>query len=327
MHNINHLLNESSDSTVLSGRQRTDSYTSTTSNATLSSYGPNNEYRETKSSELRKKTTLMNKIITKTQQFDPIYSRSHPISTELNTGDQGINSVVNTSIGSYEQASAARKRLFAKKNEKNTMFDPNMSICSTSSSSSGTTNSSVPTSSSVSFNVANQRQSRAAKPVNYIKNNIDNVQNYKRNSPTKQPCRSKSSNDLYYKPERTNSEQDLIELLNNCDAPIGDLNQYKIMLTETQKLEQHIASNKTKTKKLKSRSNTPTLAKQQPPPLKQLNNTDQLQADIDFCEQEANSNEANSETEQQRQHKRTRSMPHYAIPDIQINSIEDSSDR
>lgn len=54
---------------------------------------------------------------------------------------------------------------------------------------------------------------------------------------------------MTYKLERTNSEQDLIELLNNCDAPKGDLNQYKIMLSETKLLDQHITMLKSKSKK------------------------------------------------------------------------------
>lgn len=168
MHNISHILNESGDQSP--GRARTDSYASTNSNCTFSSFGQATEYKETKSSELRKKTALMNKIATKTQQFDPIYSRSHPVSAEINSV---VSSMGNTSIGSYEQAHAARKRLYAKKNEKNTMFDPNLSTCSNNSSiSSGTTNSSVPTSSSVTSTPRNQRQSRSVKPVNYIQNNI-----------------------------------------------------------------------------------------------------------------------------------------------------------
>lgn len=180
LHNLSHILDDTRDSndTFYSPRARTDSYASSTSNGTFSSYGQPSEYKETKASELRKKTALMNKIITKNQQFDPIYSRSHPVSSEINN-DAPINSAVNTSIGSYEQVAAARKRLFTKKSERNVNYDPNMSICSNgSSTSSATTNSSIPTTTS-SYG-GNQRQSRQVRvKTNFIQSNIDAISNKK----------------------------------------------------------------------------------------------------------------------------------------------------
>ena len=177
LHNLSYISNDSND-TFYSPRARTDSYASTTSNGTFSSYGQPNEYKETKASELRRKTALMNKIIIKNQQFDPIYSRNHPISAEINSDTQ-VNSAFNTSIGSYEQVAAARKRLFTKKNERNINHDPNMSICSNgSSTSSATTNSSIPT--TISSYGGNQRQSRQVKTkTNFIQNNIDAISNKK----------------------------------------------------------------------------------------------------------------------------------------------------
>ena len=108
----------------------------------------------------------MNKIGTKGSQFDTIYSRNHPISADINT--EKDNFTVD------DQSTAARKRLFAKKSEKNTIYDPNMSICSNNSSisSTGTTNSSVPTSFSMSFSNNNQRQSRPAKVFDHVQHNI-----------------------------------------------------------------------------------------------------------------------------------------------------------
>lgn len=72
--------------------------------------------------------------------------------------------------------------------------------------------------------------------------------------------RSKSNNDLYYElvVERTNSAQDLLELINNCAPPVGDLSKYKLMLSECEKF--------TPTKKSKQPTTTQrtTLAKQPP---------------------------------------------------------------
>jgi len=167
LHNISRILNESTDNNS-TGRERTDSYTSTISNCTFSGFSqPAYEYKETKSSELRKKAAIMNKIGSKGSQFDTIYSRNHPTSAHINS--EKVNFTLD------DQSTAARKRLFAKKSEKNTIYDPNMSICSNNSSisSSGTTNSSVPTSSSMSFsNNNNQRQSRPEKVFDHVQHNI-----------------------------------------------------------------------------------------------------------------------------------------------------------
>jgi len=236
-------------------RNRHDSFSSTASSY-FGLSGNANDYKENKAYELRKKSTLMNKIITKNQNQDPIYSRSHPIRSEL--VDQKVLDINNITLGSlgcsYEQKhSAARKRLFAKKNEKSGGFDPNVSIGSNASSS--TTSTSTTTTSHNKFNSilspvnTMPRQSRTANK---------NGQIVKSNKPL--TPRSKSNNDLYYELERTNSAQDLIELLNNCDAPAGDLNQYKIMLSECEKLQFHINKLKTQHKIQKTKCNPPVVA-------------------------------------------------------------------
>ena len=196
MHNISHCFNEAGNSietmSVHSARNRHDSIGSTASSGTCtySSSGFNstaNDYKENKAYELRKKCAIMNKIIVKTQ-FDPIYSRSHPVCTELND-QQAVNfierNIANTSIGSYEQA--ARKRLFAKRNEKG--FDANLSIGSNAStaSSSTTNNSFMPASKSMNF-AAQAHQSRLAKPTranNTTKNTLNQTQNKRTNPTTK----------------------------------------------------------------------------------------------------------------------------------------------
>jgi hypothetical protein len=107
-----------------SSRTRQDSFSSTISTGTLNSATPI-EYKENKAYELRKKAALLNRIISKNNYFDPIYTRSHPATIEIS--EQQHHDVLfskspcqinkNLNIGSYEQNSGARKRLFAKKNE------------------------------------------------------------------------------------------------------------------------------------------------------------------------------------------------------------------
>ena len=147
-------------------RFRRDSYASTVSSVattagsmSLVSNTPGAEYKENKAYELRKKSALMNKIMGKTQaqySADPIYTRSHPVTTALNDEQQQAVAYLLTAhtnnsssptvyIGSCQEQlntsnpggnNTARKRLFAKKNEKNggVSFDPNVSIQSNVSS-------------------------------------------------------------------------------------------------------------------------------------------------------------------------------------------------
>ena len=140
-------------------RNRRDSYASTTSNITCTSYAHSNtatnafncytnvpnDYKENKAYELRKKSNLMNKIIVKTQAQDPIYTRAHPVCAEL-TAEQQLFSPP-ASLPAYEHNSAARKRLFAKKNERTPItsaggvvsaFDANLSLGSNGSNASST---------------------------------------------------------------------------------------------------------------------------------------------------------------------------------------------
>jgi hypothetical protein len=249
MHNISNFASASSsnnDESILNetklnyngNRKRHDSISSTASSffGNSSSIAAN-EYKENKAYELRKKSTLMNKITIKNQQQDPIYTRSHPISTKLVVDDNlDLANITIGCLGSYEQKhSAARKRLFAKKNEK-TGYDPNMSIGSNGSSNTSSSNTTAKL--NTNNNTAAARQSRPTTTCINKKAVIT--------------PRSKSNNDLYYELERTNSAQDLIELLNSCDAPAGDLNQYKVMLSECDKLQFHINKLKSEHKMRKS---------------------------------------------------------------------------
>lgn len=220
LHNLTNLNTESSSS-----RQRRDSCASTASSGTcLSSIGVNNislnstpnEFKENKAYELRKKSTLLNKIIIKTQQNDPIYSRSHPVCSEI--VEQQVDQL------SVHNEQTSRKRLFAKKNERS--FDPNLSLGSNVSST--FSSNSIPTSSSMNFNL----KTRAPQSPKAQKSPT-------KRSPVKtQPTsRSKSNSDLCYELERTNSTQDLIELINNCETPAGDLSKYKILMSECENFD------------------------------------------------------------------------------------------
>ena len=60
------------------------------------------------------------------------------------------------------------------------------------------------------------------------------------------PQRSKSNNDLYYELERTNSAQDLLELINDCAPPSGDMSRYKLMLSECEKFTPTKSKNRNK---------------------------------------------------------------------------------
>lgn len=325
LHNISRILNDSSDTMHSTSRQRTDSYTSTTSNGTFcSSFGqPNCEYKETKASELRKKTTLMNKINTKQHLADPIYTRSHPFNTEL-ISDTNHNKSFGGSTDAQSQSSQSRKRLFAKRTEQK--YDPNASMCSTGSSSSSSNN--------------NQRLSRTqaittpGKPaINYIKNNIENVALHGRRGPTKLYSRSKSASDLYYHLERTNSEQDLIELLNSSDAPEGDLNQYKIMMSETQKLKSYTDKMRgAQRAKKQSGSGTPDMSF-----FNSENSNGNIQFNLDYVEEQAHRYEAGISSQMPKilqrkkvensheklEKRRSRSMSQFAIPDVAFNDASE----
>ena len=63
---------------------------------------------------------------------------------------------------------------------------------------------------------------------------------------TNAPQRSKSNNDLYYELERTNSAQDLLELINDCAPPIGDMSRYKLMLSECERFTPTKSKNRNK---------------------------------------------------------------------------------
>lgn len=144
-------------------RLRRDSCASTASSATcLSSIGrsdgtslchPSPDYKENKAFELRKKSALMNKIILKSQLVnDPIFARANPIHQEIALveqqqfmNDETINFITGTGTPSADTSMTstntvgARKRLFAKKNERNgSLFDPNASTASSTTSSSTT---------------------------------------------------------------------------------------------------------------------------------------------------------------------------------------------
>ena len=124
-------------------RNRRDSYASTISNITCASYTVssslnnthqgtvNNDYKENKAYELRKKSNLMNKIIVKTQAVnDPIYTRAHPVffSTESSFSEPLTPASSLTMATALTSTESARKRLFAKKNERQTQqqFDANV---------------------------------------------------------------------------------------------------------------------------------------------------------------------------------------------------------
>jgi hypothetical protein len=123
-------------------RNRRDSYASTISNITCTSYTAsslnnthqgtvNNDYKENKAYELRKKSNLMNKIIVKTQAVnDPIYTRAHPVffSTESSFSEPLTPASSLTMTRALTSTESARKRLFAKKNERPTQqqFDANV---------------------------------------------------------------------------------------------------------------------------------------------------------------------------------------------------------
>ncbi len=244
------------------GRHRRDSYASTVSsvgvgNTSINST-PSVDYKENKAYELRKKSALMNKIAGKgsVQIGDPIYTRSHPVSTELAAEQQQQQHSLNylllnqqiyqanspqvvtnnqTSLdlnmnsqafNSSASSSAARKRLFAKKNERN-VFDPNASIQSnTSSASSSTGNTQMSSLRGMNLNSPRRAETK-----------VD-----------AQKARSKST--TFNKAPNggqvmaSNSTQDLIELINQSEAPQGDLESYQLMLSECERFV-HSASNKT----------------------------------------------------------------------------------
>jgi len=88
-------------------------------------------YKENKAYELRKKSNLMNKIIVKTQAVnDPIYTRAHPVffSTESSFSEPLTPASSLTMATGLTSTESARKRLFAKKNERPTQqqFDANV---------------------------------------------------------------------------------------------------------------------------------------------------------------------------------------------------------
>ena len=212
-------LNDSCSDIVVSSRRRRDSITSNTSSNTNCTISSGvNEYKENKASELRKIANLKNKILIK--QLDPIYTRNNPVATEIIEA----------------QSEQSKKRLFAKKNEK-FIVDP---TCSTSVS--------------IFKNVAIESPGRS---VNVEEKPCANstVKSVKNKS---EMNKSKSSCDLmFYDFERTNSTLDLLELLNDCDVPKGDLNQYQQMVMECEKLEKSIKLPSTPTTPLTARK-TPT---------------------------------------------------------------------
>lgn len=128
---------------------------------------PSPDYKENKAFELRKKSTLMNKIILKSQLVnDPIFARANPIHQEIALTEQqqflndetinyimgGANSVAAADSVSASSSASARKRLFAKKNERNA-FDPNASTASSTTTTTST--SSVPSNTYIShFNMS-----------------------------------------------------------------------------------------------------------------------------------------------------------------------------
>lgn len=329
LHNIVLSLNETASTpNGHKARYRRDSCASSASSGTcfsagaanlsfnLSAFSPQLDYKENKASELRKKSALFNKIINKTQQFDPIYTRSHPICTEINE-QQAVNAIHNetavnyllanaTNIGSYEQHSA-RRRLFTKKSER---FDPNVSLGSNASSSTSTTSSS-----------ANVKPAYAAPKLSYMKptissniNNIHHVNNNNNNKPRSinSTARSKSNSDIYYTLERTNSTQDLIELMNNCEPPAGDVNRYKLMLDECEKLD--------RTKSTGAKPSIRTLKAARRAPTTDLNET--ITSTTNHNNRQLERSNSNNSINK---HRRTHSLPSYAfdIPDIKIDLCDD----
>lgn len=154
LHNIvTHLDNQHQQSrsmTPIANRLRRDSCASTASAGTSLCY-PSSDYKENKAFELRKKSALMNKIILKNQLVnDPIFARANPIHQEIALveqqqfmNDDTINFVLagKTSITeSNTNGKGARRRLFAKKNEKACIIlDQNASSASSTTSSCTTT--------------------------------------------------------------------------------------------------------------------------------------------------------------------------------------------
>ncbi len=269
---LHNLLNNVNDLTLTpNNRTRRDSYNSTTSsNYTHFSYTPA-EYKENKASELRKKSNLMNKIISKAQaQNDPIFARNHPICSELHEVESMNTTNASINIGSYEQQSAARKRLFAKKNE--AKYDGNLSFGSQTTTQAGKT--------------ALAKHASNKQPASTIKNS-----------------RSKSNNDLFYELERTNSTQDLIELMNNCEPPQGDVQKYKLMLAECEKYSSRKHLNRTSATTTPSKlSATRTTANTNKTGFNHNKTTKQ---------QEKTQNSKGGSTDSAR-HKRSQSMPSYA---------------
>ncbi|CAF0710301.1 unnamed protein product [Brachionus calyciflorus] len=280
LHNLTNCLENRNkrDSSVASSR------TSTNHNVSFSSINTTPiEFKENKAYELRKKTMLMNKISVKNQLNDPIYSRSHPISTEL--AEQQALNLTNDSIQScLSNETTVRKRLFAKKNEKN--FDPNLSIGSNCSSN--------------STNFIQKNKILAMSPMKAKKPNLE-----KKESPvikTKPPSRSKSNNDLFYELERTNSAQDLIELMNNCEPPVGDLNKYKILLNECENLD----SKMKRSKKMPSPKKCAKLS-------------------VNLDEQKKAKNSQLVVPQRQNSHKRSRSLPSYQCIPLNNNNINNKN--
>jgi hypothetical protein len=153
-----------------------------------------------------------------TKQLDPIYTRTNPVATEI----------IET------QSEQSKKRLFAKKHEKPTFEH------SVSNSSCVSKNSSIDFSRPVKSD---------EKPV--VANTVKAVKS--KNEKNK----SKSSTDLlFYNFEHSNSTLDLLEIINDCDAPKGDLNHYKEMIDECEKLE--------KSCKIPSTPTTPLTARKLP---------------------------------------------------------------
>ncbi len=200
---------------------------------------PNVEYKENKAYELRKKSALLNKINhqVKSQQYDPIYSRAHPISNEMAAAAQeqqsflfaNLSPAFDSTLIQQQQNNnnnnmSARKRLFTKKNERQ-LFDPNLSFQSTSS------NSSMAMPSSRSMNL-NKTPSKLPQPIsNNNSPNFSNSGNHLSRDVimNSQKTRSRStieSNNLLMK---NIMNQKLVVL---DQVPKGDLNKYELMLKE-----------------------------------------------------------------------------------------------
>ena len=256
------------------------------------------EFKENKAYELRKKSLLVNKIMTKNHQHDPIYSRSHPISTELT--EQDMNTTFVDNLQNLIPDSTARKRLFAKKSEKK--FDPNLSIGSNGSSS--FSSNSVPT----TTNFILKNKILASLPIinkQKIANTLNINSDRKKYLPVKikQSSRSKSNNDLFYELERTNSAQDLIELINNCEPPVGDLTKYKVLLNECENYDPKIKKNKKKINSRKEMGN-------QKIDIEKLN-----------CTYDNEANDSNSLNKTH--HKRSKSLPSYECIPLNQQKIND----